>query len=97
MRLNGGQGKWLMTQVMAPFLPAELLRRPEAARAAAPDVRVPADAAALARSPLLGDTGWFDMEVLGKLVADERAGHGCTLRLLVMLERSLHRLFDASA
>jgi asparagine synthase (glutamine-hydrolysing) len=45
---------------------------------------------------VLGGTGWFDMPVIATLAADHRAGradHGRTLWQLLMLERSLARLF----
>jgi asparagine synthase (glutamine-hydrolysing) len=54
------------------------------------------DAAALSQSKLLASTGWFDLGTIEKLAADHRSGraeHGRTLWQLLMLERSLKRLF----
>ena len=54
------------------------------------------EAAALGRSRLLASTGWFDLHAIEKLAADHKAGraeHGRTLWQLLMLERSLNRLF----
>jgi asparagine synthase (glutamine-hydrolysing) len=45
---------------------------------------------------LLVESGWFRMDVLAKLAADHRSGlgeHGRLLWQLVMLEKSLARLF----
>ncbi|MET0247156.1 MAG: XrtA/PEP-CTERM system amidotransferase [Sphingomonas sp.] len=100
LRIRGGQGKWLLKKAMAPWLPRDILYRPKMGfvtpvsawfRTALAD-----EAARLARSRVLGGTGWFDMPVIATLAADHRAGradHGRTLWQLLMLERSLARLF----
>ena len=54
------------------------------------------EAAALARSRVLAETGWFDLATLARLAEAHRTGreeHGRTLWQFVMLERSLKRLF----
>jgi asparagine synthase (glutamine-hydrolysing) len=98
VRLRGGQGKWLMKKALEPWLPREVLYRPKMGfvtpvsawfRGALAD-----DAAALAKSPVLGD--WFARAELTRLADDHRSGranHGRTLWQLTMLERSLARLF----
>ena len=100
LRIKSGQGKWLMKKAMEPWLPKEILYRPKMGfvtpvsawfRKALAD-----EATALARSRVLAGTGWFDLTVVEKLTADHRAGraeHGRTLWQLLMLERSLTRLF----
>jgi asparagine synthase (glutamine-hydrolysing) len=100
MRLRGGQGKWLMKKVLEPYLPRDILYRPKMGfvtpisawfRGALAD-----EAARLEKSGLLRETGWFDLTELGRLAADHRAGraeHGRTLWQMLMLERSLGRLF----
>ena len=100
MRLRGGGGKWLMRRSLAPYLPREILhRRPGTVvspvggwfRGALAD-----DAAALPRSRMLSETGWFDMPALARLAEDHRAGtadHGSTLWQFMMLDRSLRHLF----
>lgn len=100
LRLRGGEGKWLMKRAMERYLPRDILYRPKMGfvtpvsdwfRGALAE-----DAAALARSRVLAQTGWFDLERLGRLVEAHRAGreeHGRTLWQFVMLERSLARLF----
>ncbi|MHA6719342.1 asparagine synthase (glutamine-hydrolyzing) [Sphingomonas sp. RS6] len=100
LRVRRGQGKWLMRRALTPWLPQAMLARREA-----PAVSLASawfrtglvDAAAgLARSPVLIGTGWFDPRTLAR-IADEhcagRADHGDTLWQLLVLERSLARLF----
>lgn len=100
MRLRHGEGKWLMKKAMERYLPREILYRPKMGfvtpvsdwfRGA-----LAGEAAALSRSRVLADTGWFDMEALRTAAEAHRAGreeHGRTLWQFVMLERSLKRLF----
>ena len=100
MRVRGGQGKWLMKKALEPYLPRDILYRPKMGfvtpisawfRGALAD-----EAARLAQSGLLRETGWFQLAELGRMAADHRAGradHGRTLWQMLMLERSLQRLF----
>ncbi|MET4896971.1 amidotransferase 1, exosortase A system-associated [Sphingomonadaceae bacterium jetA1] len=100
MRIRGGQGKWLMKKVLEPYLPRDILYRPKMGfvtpisawfRGALAD-----DAARLEHSGLLRETGWFQLAELGRMAADHRsarADHGRTLWQMLMLERSLQRLF----
>ncbi|MEI9852533.1 MAG: asparagine synthase-related protein [Sphingomonas sp.] len=100
LRIRAGQGKWLMKKALEPYLPREILYRPKMGfvtpvsawfRKALAD-----EAAALARSRVLAGTGWFDSATIERLAADHRSGraeHGRTLWQLLMLERSLTRLF----
>jgi asparagine synthase (glutamine-hydrolysing) len=100
LRIRRAQGKWLMKRALEPWLPREILYRPKMGfvtpisawfRTALAD-----EAAGLARSPVLAGTGWFDARTIARLADDHRAGraeHGRTLWQLVMLERSLARLF----
>ena len=99
-RLRGGEGKWLMKRSLERFLPREILYRPKMGfvtpigawfRGALAE-----EAAGLARSRTLADTGWFDLSVLARMAADHRAGraeHGRTLWQFLMLDKSLKRLF----
>ncbi|MEG3124691.1 XrtA/PEP-CTERM system amidotransferase [Sphingomonas sp. GB1N7] len=98
MRLRSGQGKWLMKRSMERYLPKEVLYRPKMGfvtpvsawfRGALAD-----EAGRLAKSRVLG--GMFDPAAIARLAADHRSGraeHGRTLWQLVMLERSMERLF----
>ena len=100
MRVRGGQGKWLMKKALERHLPKDILYRPKMGfvtpvsawfRAGLAD-----QAAGLARSRVLAETGWFDLDRLATLAAAHRSGreeHGRTLWQFVMLERSLQRLF----
>jgi asparagine synthase (glutamine-hydrolysing) len=100
MRVRGGQGKWLMKKALEPYLPRDILYRPKMGfvtpigawfRGALAD-----NAARLEHSGLLRETGWFQLAEFGRMAADHRSGradHGRTLWQMVMLERSLTRLF----
>ncbi len=100
LRIRAGQGKWLMKKALEPWLPKDILYRPKMGfvtpvsawfRKALAD-----EAAALAKSKVLLATGWFDSATISALAADHKAGraeHGRTLWQLLMLERSLVRLF----
>ncbi|WP_425230164.1 XrtA/PEP-CTERM system amidotransferase [Sphingomonas sp.] len=99
-RIRGGQGKWLLKKTLEPFLPREIMYRPKMGFttpvAAWFRGRLADEAAALARSKTLDETGWFDLAPLATLAEDHRAGradHGRTLWQFLMLENSLKRLF----
>ncbi|RYD49332.1 MAG: asparagine synthetase B, partial [Sphingomonadales bacterium] len=100
LRIKAGQGKWLMKKALEPYLPKEILYRPKMGFVTPISAwfrkALAEDAAALSRSKLLASTGWFDLSVVEKLAADHKSGraeHGRTLWQLLMLERSLKRLF----
>jgi asparagine synthase (glutamine-hydrolysing) len=100
LRLRGGQGKWLMKKAMERFLPKEVLYRPKMGFVTPVSAwfrgALAGEAAALAKSRVLAETGWFDLATLARLAEAHRAGreeHGRTLWQFVMLERSLTRLF----
>ncbi|WP_448665052.1 XrtA/PEP-CTERM system amidotransferase [Sphingomonas sp. CJ20] len=100
LRIRAGQGKWLLKKAMEPWLPREVLYRPKMGFVTPVSAwfrkALAEEAAALARSKLLAGTGWFDLSVVETLAADHKAGradHGRTLWQLLMLERSLARLF----
>ena len=100
MRIKGGQGKWLMKRALEPYLPREILYRPKMGFVTPVGAwfrgQLADDAAALARSKTLADTGWFDGGALGRLAEDHRTGradHGRTLWQFLMLEKSWRLLF----
>ena len=100
MRLRRGQGKWLMKKAMERYLPRDILYRPKMGFVTPISAwfRGPlaGEAAGLAKSRVLTGTGWFDPRAIERIAADHRAGraeHGRTLWQLVMLERSMARLF----
>ncbi|MEA3029957.1 MAG: hypothetical protein QOG13_1282 [Sphingomonadales bacterium] len=100
MRLRGGTGKWLMKRALASRLPKEILHRrkmgfvtPVSAWFRGP---LAAEADAIARSAALAETGWFDAAAIENLVRAHKSGradHGRLLWQLLMLEKSLRRLF----
>ena len=100
MRLRRGEGKWIMKKAMERYLPNDILYRqkmgfvtPISAWFRGP---LATEAAALASSQVLGGTGWFETGAIEKLASDHRSGladHGRTLWQLVMLDRSMGRLF----
>jgi asparagine synthase (glutamine-hydrolysing) len=104
MRLRRGEGKWLMKKAMAAFLPRDILYRPKMGfvtpvstwfRGALAD-----EAAGLSRGNALAATGWFDATAIDAVVAAHRSGrsdHGRLLWQLVMLDRSIGRLFGISS
>jgi asparagine synthase (glutamine-hydrolysing) len=104
LRLRGGSGKWLLKKALGERLPPEILRRrkmgfvtPVSAWFRGP---LAGEAAAIGRSPALADLGWLDPAAIGRLAADHRAGraeHGRLLWQLLMLDRSLQRLFGYGA
>jgi len=104
MRLRGGSGKWLMKRALRRYLPDEVLNRtkmgfvtPVSAWFRGP---LAGEAAAIAHSPALAELGWFEPAAIARLAAAHRSGraeHGRLLWQLLMLDRSLQRLFDFGA
>ena len=100
MRLRSGEGKWLMKKAMEGHLPNDILYRqkmgfvsPISAWFRGP---LAGEIEALMAKSLLVETGWFRMDILAKLAAEHRSGlgeHGRLLWQLVMLEKSLTRIF----
>jgi asparagine synthase (glutamine-hydrolysing) len=100
MRLRKGEGKWLLKKTMENHLPQDILYRPKmgfvtpiSAWFKGPLAGVAEDIATKSR---LMDTGWFDRDMLSKAARDHKAGladHGRLLWQMVMLEKSLNRLF----
>lgn len=100
LRLRGGRGKYLMKQAMEAYLPPDILYRPKMGFVTPVSAwfRGPlaGEAAAIAGGSALARTGWFDGKAIAKAAADHRSGladHGRLLWQLVMLDRSLARLF----
>jgi asparagine synthase (glutamine-hydrolysing) len=100
MRLRGGSGKWLLKRALAGRLPKHILDRrkmgfvtPVSAWFRGPLAQ---EAAAIARSSALAETGWFDLEAIARIAEAHRGGradHGRLLWQLLMLDKSLRRLF----
>lgn len=102
MRLRGGQGKWLMKHAMRSFLPEEILHRTKMGFVTpiAQWFRGPlaGEAERIARGAALAATGWFRPDELARVAHEHRSGrsdHGRLLWQLLMLDKSLTRLFGA--
>jgi asparagine synthase (glutamine-hydrolysing) len=104
LRLRGGTGKYLMKRALGRYLPDEILHRrkmgfvtPISAWFRGP---LAGAAEAIARSPALAELGWFDEAAIARAASDHRAGradHGRLLWQLLMLDKSLGRVFGLGA
>ncbi|MCZ4340451.1 amidotransferase 1, exosortase A system-associated [Sphingomonadaceae bacterium G21617-S1] len=102
MRVRGTTGKWLMKQAMRRYLPDDILFRkkmgfstPISAWFRGP---LAGEAQRIARASTLGETGWFDPKMLDAIVTEHQSGrvdHGRLLWQLLMLDRSLGKLFGS--
>jgi asparagine synthase (glutamine-hydrolysing) len=100
LRIRGNSGKYLLKKAMEPYLPQDILYRQKMGfvtpisdwfRGA-----LAGEASAVAGGSALAKTGWFDTRMLAKVAADHKSGvsdHGRLLWQLVMLDKSLGRLF----
>ena len=100
LRLRGGTGKYLMKKAMERHLPPSILYRPQMGLvtpvAAWFRGQLAEEARAVTGGSALARTGWFDMPWIARIVDQHRAGladHGQLLWQLLMLDRSLKRLF----
>ncbi|HEX9931746.1 MAG TPA: XrtA/PEP-CTERM system amidotransferase [Allosphingosinicella sp.] len=99
-RVRGGSGKVLMKRVLEERLPHEILHRPKMGFVTPVSAwfRGPLrrEAEAIAYSPAFAELRWFDPEAIARLAAAHisgRAEHGRFLWQLLMLEKSLQRVF----
>jgi asparagine synthase (glutamine-hydrolysing) len=100
LRLRGGTGKWLMKRALASRLPDEILNRrkmgfvtPVSAWFRGPLAK---EALAIPQGSALAETGWFDAAAIRRLAEAHRSGrsdHGRLLWQLLMLEKSLQKVF----
>jgi asparagine synthase (glutamine-hydrolysing) len=100
-RLRGGTGKWLMKKALEPQLPREILYRRKMGFVTPVGAwfrgALAGEAAGIARGSALAELGWLDEAVIGRIAAAHRSGksdHGRLLWQLLMLEKSLQRLFN---
>jgi len=100
MRVRGGTGKWLMKRALRRHLPDDILYRPKMGFVTPVGAwfRGPlaGEAEAIARGSALAATGWFDAARIAALAGEHKSGradHGRLLWQLLMLDRSLRRLF----
>lgn len=99
-RIHGRSGKYLMKRAMEPYLPPAILYREKMGFVAPISqwFRGPlADRAdALTGGSMLARTGWFDPKAVASVVQDHKGGradHGRLLWQLLVLDRSIERLF----
>jgi asparagine synthase (glutamine-hydrolysing) len=100
MRIRHGEGKWLMKKAMEGHLPNDILYRQKMGFVTPISAWFRGALAGQARDVIensrLSESGWFDTAQLSKMAADHRAGvadHGRLLWQLVMLDKSLGRVF----
>lgn len=100
MRIRGGQGKWLMKKTMEGYLPKNILYRPKMGFVTPIDqwFRGPLadEARALSTSLTFSQMDLFNSKAIAKAAEDHIAGrvnNGRLLWQLVMLEKSLSKLF----
>ncbi len=100
MRIRGGQGKWLMKKTMERYLPNDILYRPKMGFVTPIDhwFRGPlaAQARALSTSLTFSQIDLFDSDAIANAAEHHiagRANNGRLLWQLVMLEKSLNKLF----
>jgi asparagine synthase (glutamine-hydrolysing) len=104
LRLKGGSGKWLMKRALGSRLPDEILNRrkmgfvtPVSAWFRGPLAK---EALAIAQGSALAETGWFDAAAIRRLAEAHQSGrsdHGRLLWQLLMLEKSLQKVFGLGA
>ncbi|BBC72980.1 amidotransferase 1, exosortase A system-associated [Altererythrobacter sp. B11] len=99
MRVQGGQGKYLLKQAMRRYLPDDILFRPKQGFVTpiADWLRGPlaGQARGIAASAALARTGWFDTIAVSRLAEQHISGRFDNSRILwqlLMLDRSLVRL-----
>ncbi len=100
MRLRGGEGKYLLKKTMEGHLPNDILYRPKMGfvtpisdwfKGPLAD-----DAEDVATKSRLAESGWFNADVMAKAAREHKSGladHGRLLWQLVMLDKSLNRIF----
>lgn len=100
MRVKGSTGKAIMKRAMEPYLPHDILYRPKMGFVTPVSAWFRGELAqiarALATSPTLARTGWFDMAEIERVVAVHQSGrrdHGRLIWQMLMLEKSAARLF----
>ncbi|MEJ7934816.1 XrtA/PEP-CTERM system amidotransferase [Sphingobium sp. AN558] len=101
-RIRGNSGKYLLKKAMEPYLPQDILYRQKMGFVTPISAwfrgALAGEAAAVAGGSTLAKTGWFDTKLLGKLATEHKSGvadHGRLLWQLVMLDKSLGRLFGS--
>lgn len=99
-RVKGRTGKYLMKKALRRYLPDDILFRPKMGFVTPISDwfrgTLAGEADAIATGSSLVRTGWFDSGAIARIAAEHRSGrveHGRLLWQLMMLDRSLDRLF----
>jgi asparagine synthase (glutamine-hydrolysing) len=104
LRLKGREGKYIFKKALEPYVPHDTLYRPKMGFAVPISdwfrgpLRARVKDALL--GPVLGDSGFFDMAYVEKLVTRHQSGvgeHGAALWALLMFESTLRRVHDGQA
>jgi asparagine synthase (glutamine-hydrolysing) len=100
MRIRGGEGKWLMKKTMEGHLPDDILYRPKMGFVTPISAwfrgALASEAEDVVTKSRLAQSGWFDPVALKRVFEDHRSGlsdHGRLLWQLVMLDKSMNRIF----
>jgi len=100
MRIKGAQGKWIMKKTMERYLPEDILYRPKMGFVTPISDwfkgALAEQARGLSKQPALAVMDLFDASAIDKIAEDHIAGraeHGRLLWQLVMLEKSVSRIF----
>ena len=101
MKINGGEGKWLLKKAMEPRLPREILYRPKMGFAVPLARWFRGPLRQRVRDALLGerlaDTGYFDQRYLRRLVEQHQSGvrdYSSSLWTLLMFDAFLRNVLD---
>lgn len=99
-RIRGNSGKYLLKKAMEPYLPQDILYRQKMGFVTPISAwfrgALAGEATAIAGGSALARTEWFDSAMLARIATDHRSGvadHGRLLWQLLMLDKSLTRLF----
>ncbi|QLC21419.1 amidotransferase 1, exosortase A system-associated [Parasphingopyxis sp. CP4] len=99
-RVRGGTGKWLMKQAMRRYLPEDILFRRKMGFVTPISAwfrgALASEATGLVSSTALAETEWFNRPVIKQVVEEHQSGrkeHGRLIWQLLMLDRSLRRVF----
>ena len=100
MRIRGGEGKWLMKKTMESHLPKDILYRPKMGFVTPISAwfrgALAGEAEHVVTRSRIAQSGWFNPDRLSQIYTDHHSGvadNGRLLWQLVMLEKSMTRLF----
>ena len=99
-RIRGGEGKWLMKKTLEDRLPHDILYRKKMGFVTPISAwfrgALAAEADHVCTRSALAQSGWFDPQALARVYSEHKSGiadHGRLLWQLVMLDKSMTRVF----